>query len=189
MCIPKKTTFDVNLQIPIKYTKNILPIFHKGIKLELYVQREKSDNLWSNISIKNADGLKTPIPLYKIVNVDDGIVDNLRVAMNNNIEFKETLLNERSDKNYKIYDECGIIRVGDDNSLYTNARIELKKHITYVFNLSLNVVFAHRFINIRTDKYKCAVHSRDDNNFLLCLLITVLDTYTIENGVKVMQHI
>lgn len=187
--IPKKNAFDVNLQIPIKYMKNILPIFHKGIKLDIFVQHENSDHIWANVSIKNGDNIKTPVPLYKMVNIDDGIIDNIRIAMNNNMEFKETALNEKSDKNYKIYDECGIICIGDDNSLYTNGRIELKKNITYVFNTSLNIMFGHRYINVQSDKYKCTVCSRDDSNFLICVVITVLDNHTIENGIKLLQYI
>lgn len=193
----KKNTFDINLQIPIKYYKNVLPIFNKGVKLDLFVQREKSDNLWSSVSIKSGSGLdnpKIPIAIYKIVNVDDKIIHNLNVAMNNNIAFTEPFLNAQSDKNYKIYDESGIISVGSsaestDKSLYTNARIELKKNVVYVFNLSLNVIFARNYINIQYEKFHCHLYSRSDNNYLACLVITVLDNYTIENGVCLMQHI
>lgn len=187
---PKKTLFSINLQIPIKYMKNILPIFHKGIKLDLFVQHENSDNLWANISMKSIDNHKIPIPLYTIINVDEQIINNIRVAMNNSIEFKEVILNKISDKNFKIYDECGIICIHDeDKSLYSNGRIELKKNITYIFNTSLNIMFAHRYINVQAEKYKCTICSRNDNNFLTCLIITVTEAHIIENGIKLMHFI
>ena len=217
--IHKKSSFDVNLQIPLKYYKNVMPIFNKGIKLDLFVQRENSENLWTNVTIKNTDGLKIPIPIYKIVNVDENIIKNLNLVLNNTVEFKESILSSKSDKNYKIYDESGIIRIGSSdvatiasksngsssssvtkttvtttnttklNSLYSNARIELKKNCTYVFNLSLNIIFARNFINIQTEHFKCSLNCREDNHYLACLVITCTENHTIENGVCLMQNI
>lgn len=219
--INKKSSFDVNLQIPLKYYKNVMPIFNKGIKLDLFVQRENSENLWTNVTIKNTDGLKIPIPIYKIVNVDENIIKNLNLVLNNTVEFKESILSSKSDKNYKIYDESGIIRIGSSdvatiasksngnsssssiatkttatttnttklNSLYSNARIELKKNCTYVFNLSLNIIFARNFINIQTEHFKCSLNCREDNHYLACLVITCTENHTIENGVCLMQNI
>ncbi|WBR61497.1 hypothetical protein [Drosophila suzukii associated hytrosavirus 1] len=199
--LQKKNSFDINLQIPIKYYKNVMPIFNKGIRMDLFVQREKSDNLWTNVTVKNFDGTQMPIAIYKILNVDENIVNNLALSMNNRIKFKESTLNVKSDKNYKIYDESGIIRIGlaidndededrtvQDKCLYANARIELKKNITYVFNLSLNVIFARNYVNVQSEFYKCSLNSREDNNYLTCLVITVLENYTIENGEKLMHH-
>ena len=218
--INKKSSFDVNLQIPLKYYKNVMPIFNKGIKLDLFVQRENSENLWTNVTIKNTDGLKIPIPIYKIVNVDENIIKNLNLVLNNTVEFKESILSSKSDKNYKIYDESGIIRIGSSdvvatiatksnvnssnsiatkntvttntiklNSLYSNARIELKKNCTYVFNLSLNIIFARNFINIQTEHFRCSLNCREDNHYLACLVITCTENHTIENGVCLMQNI
>lgn len=206
--IPKKNMFDVNLQLDSKYYKNILPIFNKGIRLELFVQRDKNDLIWSNVSIKNIECIRLPIAIYKIVNVDENIINNLNTNMNNSVKFKESILNTSSDKNYKIYDESGIIRLGkldygqtgvgdnvaaadikNDKSLYANARIELKKNITYVFNLSLNVIFAKNYINVQSEHFKCSLHCRTDNNYLLCLVVVVACNYTIENGMKLMHNI
>lgn len=187
--LQKKSSFEVNLQIPIKYYRNVMPIFNKGIRVELFVQREKSDNLWTSVSVKNVDGAKLPIAIYKILNVDENIIKNLALGMNNNIKFKESLLSQKSDKNYKVYDESGIVRVGSsDKSLYANARIELKKNITYVFNMSLNVIFARNYVNVQSEFYKCALQCRDDNNYLTCLVVTVLENHTIENGEKLMHN-
>lgn len=186
----KKNTFEVNLQIPVKFFKNVMPIFHKNIKLDLFVQRENSENLWSNVNVKSADTIKTPVAIYKIVNVDDSIIDNLRISMNNNVEnFKEPILSEKSDKNCKIYNESGVIRFGgSDQSIYSNARIELKKNLTYVFELSLNVIFARRYVNVQAEHYRCTMCSREDNNFLACVVIAATDNCTIENGVKLMHN-
>ncbi len=191
----KKNSFEINLQVPIKYYKNVMPIFHKNVRLELFVQREKSDNLWSSVSVKNSDSIKTPLPIFKIVNVDDAVVDNLRLVLNNSFDNspanKEPKLNEKSDKNYKIYNESNVVRIGagNDQSIYSNARIELKKNITYVFRLSLNVIFARFYVNVQAEHYRCTICSRDDNNFLACLVITPSDNCTIENGVKLMHNI
>lgn len=191
-----KTSFDINTQIPMKYYKNMVPIFNKGIRNDIFVKREHSDNLWLNINIKNIDMIKMPIAIYKIINVDDDIINNLKIRMNNIINFTTlSINNELSDKNYQIFDESGIIIINDEEnnkdkgSLYMNARIELKKNVTYIFNLSLNIMFYKNFINIQSEYYKCSLQSRNDNNYLACLVINALNNYTLENNVKLMQYI
>lgn len=190
----QKNTYDVNLQISPKYFKDIMPIFNKGVRTDLYVQLEKSDTIWCNVVIKSTDGLKSRLAIYKIINIDDKIIPNLNVGMNNVIAFKESILSSKSDKNYKIYEESGVICVGgpDDLSnkdLYINARMEIKKNITYVFNTSLNAIFARQYINVQNEFYTCSLNSRDDNKYLLCLVITAMDNHIIENGVKLMHNI
>ena len=202
--MPKKNLIDVNLHVPVKYFKNVLPIFNKGVRTELFVQKDKQETIWTNISIKNSDNIKLPLSIYKIFTVDDNIINNLNISMNNTMKFVDPTLNSNSDKNYKIFDESGIIRVGHPSSsgqgdnissfsqqrdLYANARIELKKNITYVFNLSLNVIFAKNYINVNSDCFKCSLHSRNDNNFLTCLVLNVVENFTIENGTKLMHNI
>lgn len=200
--LPKKSVFDVDLHMPVKYCKNILPIFTKGVRVDLFVQKDKQETMWANVSIKNADNTKLPLPLYKIVNVDENIINNLPISMNNNVKFVESVLNGDSDKAYKIYEESGIIRIGSASSnsgdglaavtskdLYANARIELKKNITYVFNLSLNIVFAKNYINVHSEYFRCSLHSRNDNNYLTCLVLNVIENFTIENDTKLMHNI
>ena len=204
--LPKKSVFDVNIHMPVKYFKNILPIFNKGVRTDIFVQRDKQETMWANISIKNTESIKLPLSIYKIVSVDENIINNLPISMNNNVKFVEPVLNNNSDKNNKIFDESGIIRIGlttgsspdtttngstnsQQKDLYANARIELKKNITYIFNLSLNVVFAKNYINVNSDCFKCSLHSRSDNNYLVCLVINVIENFTIENGTKLMHYI
>lgn len=185
----KKNSYDINLQISLKYFKNIMPIFNKGVKVDLFAHREKSDNIWCNVILKNTENMKFPLAIFKIINIDENIISNLNVGMNNSIKFKESVLNTKSDKNYKIYDESGVIQIGDNKDLYIISRIELKKNMTYVFNTSLNAIFARQYINIQNEFYKCSLYSRDDNKYLLCLVINVFDNYIIENGVRLMQNI
>lgn len=199
--IPSKTSFNVNLQVPTKYYKNVMPIFNKGVRTELFVKNSKtSKNIWAHVSIKNTDEIQLPIAMYKIANIDSKIIDNLKSCMNNNIKFKENILNEkRSDKYTRVYNESGIIHIGnpnvnknfdnDDEALYSNGRIDLKKNLTYVFELSLNIIFAKKYINIYNTQYNCSLYSRSDNHFLSCLVINVYENCIIEHGVRLMQNV
>lgn len=175
-----------------------MPIFNKGVKAEIFVYpgHDRNDSMRLNINIKNTDGVKFPIAIYKIINIEDKIINNLNVGMNNKYDSCDLVPNNKSDKNYKIYDESGIIRVGkddsqqtDDKHLYITARMEIKKNITYVFNTSMNAIFARQYINIQNESYKCSLNSRNDNKYLVCLVITALENHIIENGVQLMYNI
>lgn len=196
----KKNSYDINLNIPLKYFKSIMPVFNKGIKVDIFynADKEKCNTIWSNISIKHSDNLKFPIAIYKIVNIDDKIINNLNVSMNNCNKSKEYVLSNKSDKNYKIFEESGIICIGCENNdgdmatdkdIYITARLELKKNTTYVFNTSINVIFSRFYLNIQNEYYKCSLNSREDNKYLICLVIVAMENHIIENGVKLMHYI
>lgn len=189
----KKNNFDINIGMPVNFYCNLVPIFSKGIRLELFVKRNNEESLFANVTIRNSDNVALPAPIFKIVNVDENIIQNLNVQLNNNLKFVESDVCKSSDKNFKIYKEHGAIRIGRDNhptdrSMYANARIELKKDFTYVFDLSLNIIFVRNYVNVQSDMYKCNLYCREDNNYLACLVINVLGNHTIEIGDKLMHN-
>lgn len=193
--LPKKNSFDMNTQIPLKFLKNVMQIFNKNIRTELFSQVDTSGNIWANVSIKNPDNIKFPVALFKVINIDENILENFKKQPTNDIAFNDFVLNNESDKNIKVYDEnSGIITIGNpkndkDDSIYINGRFELKKNITYMIKLSLNVIFARNYISTKSNYYKCSLMSREDNNYLLCLVLTATENHIIEYGVKLMQDI
>lgn len=196
--LEKKNTFDINIGIPLKYFNCVVPIFHKGLRVDLFVKRSNEDTLWATINVKNIENITVPVDILKIVNIDEKIIKNLNFRMNNTIKFTESILSEDSDKNFKIFKESGLIRIGqeetnsnqisNDKNLYANARIELKKNITYIFELSLNVIFTRNYVNVYSENYRCNLYCQKNNNYLVCLVINVMNHHIIENGDKLMQN-
>lgn len=190
--LPRKTSSEINLFLPHEYANKLIPVYNKDVRAFVCMV-ENDENLHVHLNFKNFEDVHLPLKLFKIMDIDDNILKYLMATQStsnlDNPPIKELVEMKMSDRYFKFYDVSSAIGFGEDHSIITCARLELKKNVNYIFRIPLNAIFFFTYFTIFNRNYKSSLMVRNDNDYLCALVINCYENCIIETGVKLLKHI